>query len=317
MIPTASEGNQEKPKVQKRPKIIITGGLGFIFSHVTEYFVKKGWEVVVFDNLSEGSHPEIIDGSFKFYNLGLEGDYILGHFLTENPEYIIHAAAISDVDSSINYPKNTIYENTLANLNVFEAARNLRNLKKLIYINTDEVYGECDHPKREDEVLFPRNPYSASKATGALMRIAYDSTYVNLRDKTAEVRMCNIFGPRQDKRKILPAIKESLEGNYSLPLHDHGKGYREYLYVKNIPPLMDLILAKGDRVYNITLNDGFTVMGLIKKAEKLTGKRCVTHPGGRPGMDMRYEMDNTRIMNLGWKPEYSFERGLEEYLLGE
>jgi dTDP-D-glucose 4,6-dehydratase len=296
------------------PKILITGGLGFIFSHVVEYYVKKGWHVVVMDNCSAGSHPELIDGSFEYYDVDLSDPIVIQYILEENPEYVIHAAAISDVDYSIRYPYETLNKNILANLNVFQACKFLKDLKKFIYVSTDEVYGECEHRKMEDEIVFPKNPYSCSKAVGSLIRIAYDNTYPELKDKTAETRFCNVFGPRQDNRKILPAIKESLETGYSIPLHNEGKGFREYIYVKNIPPVIDLILEKGNRTFNVTLNDGYTVHELIKKAEEITGKKVTTHPTNRPGMDLKYQMYNGRLIDLGWNPLYTFEEGLKEYL---
>jgi dTDP-glucose 4,6-dehydratase len=300
--------------MQNIPKILITGGLGFIFSHVTEYYVKKGWNVVVLDNESEGSHPEIIDGSFTYHKMDISDPESMQLIIDENPEYLIHAAAISDVDYSIRESYLTMKSNILANIHVFEACKKITNLKKFIYVSTDEVYGECEHKKEESEIIFPKNPYSCSKAVGSLMRYAYDNSCIELRDKTAETRFCNVFGPRQDKRKILPAIKESLEGNYSIPLHQGGKGYREYIYVKNIPPAIDLILERGDRTYNLTLNDGFTVEELIKKAEAVTNKKCLTHPSHREGMDLKYQMNGTKMKELGWKPLYSFEEGLQEYL---
>lgn len=300
--------------MEKSSKILITGGLGFIFSHVTEYFVAKGWQVVVIDNLSGGSQPQIINDTFKLYKLDVSEEEVIGIIKEENPEYVIHAAAISDVDYSIKNPHETLKKNIMANINVFEACRELPNLKKLIYVSTDEVYGECEHQKSEEEIMFPKNPYSCSKAAGSLLRIAYDNTYASLKDKTAETRFCNVFGPRQDSAKIMSAIKRSIKGEYSIPLHGGGGGYREYIYVKNIPPAIELILEKGDRTYNLTSNDGFTVKELIEKAEKVAGKKVVTHPGDRPGMDMKYQMDATRIKELGWKPLYSFEEGLKEYL---
>lgn len=296
------------------PKILITGGLGFIFSHVTEYFVAKGWKVVVIDNQGTGSHPEIVDGSFVYHQTTVGSIFSPELIIHENPDYIIHAAAISDVDESIRSPEDTIRANTEANLAVFEAARQCSNLKKLLYVSTDEIYGECEHKKKEEEIIFPKNPYAMSKACGSLLRLAYDNTYAELKDKTLEIRMCNVFGPRQDKRKIMPAIKESLEGKYSIPLHQEGNGYREYIYVKNIPEVVDLVLEKGDRTYNITLNDGFLVKELIAKAEAVTGKKCLIHKADRQGMDMKYQMDSTRIKELGWKPKYTFEEGLKEYL---
>lgn len=295
-------------------KLVITGGLGFIFSHVTEYFVSKGWEVLVIDNQDAGSHPEIIDESFKYLNLNAGSPEALKAIVEFNPDYIIHASAISDVDTSIKYPFDVIESNTKANLVVFEASKKCPNLKKLLYVSTDEVYGECEYKKTEEDIIFPKNPYSMSKAHGSLLRIAYDNTYPELKNKTTEIRMCNIFGPRQDKRKIFPAIKESLQGNYSIPIHEGGTGFREYLYVKNVPPVIELVLEKGDRTYNITLNDGYTVNEIIELSEKLTGKKCLTHKGERQGMDLKYQMDNSRIISLGWKPLYSFEEGLQEYL---
>jgi dTDP-glucose 4,6-dehydratase len=302
----------------QQPKVVITGGLGFIFSHVTEYFVKKGWKVVVIDNQSTGSHPEIIDGTFTYHNMSVCDRDVIALIRKENPEYVIHAAAISDVDFSIKEPYKTLEENILGNLNVFEACRELESLKKFVYVSTDEVYGECEHPKNETEIIFPKNPYSCSKAVGSLMRLAFDNTYPSLLDKTAETRFCNVFGLRQDTRKIMPLIKHSLKTGEPIPLHNEGTGYREYIYIKNIPPAMELVLTKGWRTYNVTLNDGLTVHELIKRAEKVTGKKIETYPTNRPGMDLKYQMDASRITKeLGWKPDYTFDEGLKEYLLEE
>lgn len=296
-------------------KILITGGLGFIFSHVTEYFVKKGWDVVVMDKEATGSHPEIIDGSFKYYHIDVCRPEAIDIIQKEAPDYIIHAAAISDVDDSTRKPARVLEKNIMGNINLFEAVRLLPDFKKFIYVSTDEVYGECETRKREEDILAPRNPYSCSKASGSLMHIAYKNTYAHLKGKIAETRFCNVFGPRQDKRKIMPLIKHALEIGESIPLHNEGVGYREYIYVKNIPPAIEIILEKGDDIYNVTLNDGLTVHELIERAEAVSGKKINTHPTNRPGMDMRYQMDGGRIQReLGWRPSYTFDQGLEEYL---
>ena len=298
-----------------KEKILITGGLGFIFSHVTEYFVKKGFDVVVIDKQASGSHPEIIDGSFTNYKYDVDRPEVIDMILKENPQYMIHAAAISDVDDSTRKPDRILTKNILGNIHLFEAARKLPNLKKFIYVSTDEIYGECEVKKHETDILVPKNPYSASKAAGSLMRIAYENTYPELRGKIAETRFCNVFGPRQDIRKVIAVIKHSLETGEPIPLHNEGTGYREYIYVHNIPPAIDLILQKGEGPYNVTLNDGLTVHELIAKAEKVTGKKVPTKPSHRPGMDMKYQMDASRIrIELGWQPKYTFEEGLKEYL---
>jgi nucleoside-diphosphate-sugar epimerase len=295
-------------------KVIIVGGLGFIFSHVTEYFVKKGYDVVVIDNESVGSHPDIVNGSFKYYKTHAGNPEAYTAIVQENPDYIIHAAAYSDVDFSLNCPKEVMESNNAATINVFEAARRCPNLKKLVYISTDEVYGECEHRKVEDEIIFPKNPYSCSKAFGSLVRLTYDNSFPELKDKTAETRFCNVYGDRQDTRKIMPLIKKALQTGESIPLHNEGTGFREYIHVSNIPPAVELVMLKGDRVYNVTLNDGLTVHQLIQKAEEVTGKTIKTHATNRPGMDLKYQMDNTRIKELGWVPTTTFEEGLKQYL---
>lgn len=298
-----------------KPKVLITGGLGFIFSHVTEYFVNKGWDVVVVDKQSSGSHPEIIDGSFKNYHLDVCSEKVFGVIQDEAPDYLIHAAAISDVDDSTQKPMRVLEKNITGTINLFEAARTLSSLKKFVYVSTDEVYGECDSQKKEGDILCPKNPYSCSKAAGSLMHIAYLNTYPELRGKIAETRFCNVFGPRQDKRKIISLIRHAIETGDSIPVHNEGKGYREYIYVHNIAPAIESILEGGEGVYNLTLNDGFTVRELIDRVETITGKKVPTHAALRPGMDMKYQMDGSRIMSeLGWKPSYTFEEGIHSYL---
>jgi glycosyltransferase involved in cell wall biosynthesis len=208
-------------------------------------------------------------------------------------------------------------KNSLGTIHAFEACRQLPNLRKFMYVATDEVYGECegaDHPMNERDVLLPRSPYSASKAFGSLIHVAYENTYPELKGKVVETRMSNIFGARQDTTKILPQIKKSLEEGYSIPLHNNGEGYRQYLYVKNVPASVELLLEKGSGVYNVTAREGLTVRELIAKAEEITGKSVTTHPANRPGMDRRYEMDGSRLRELGFVEEYSFEAGLREYL---
>lgn len=306
--------SSKAPARGSAPTVVITGGLGFIFSHVTEHFVKKGWRVVVVDNLSEGSNPDIVDGSFVHHDLHMANPEVVDAIVAEAPDYLIHAAAITDVDYSIREPYRTLRKNALGTLHAFEAARRLPDLKKFMYIGTDEVYGECDHPMKESEVLLPRSPYSASKAMGSLVRTAYENTYPTLAGRTVDVRMCNIFGPRQDTRKILPQIKKSIETGYSIPLHNGGTGFREYLYVKNVPRAIELILEKGEGAYNVTANDGLTVRDLIARAEAVTGKKVTTHDSRRPGMDQKYQVDATRMRELGWRPDYSFDEGLAEYL---
>jgi dTDP-glucose 4,6-dehydratase len=303
-----------------RSKIVITGNCGFIFSHVTDYFLKKGWEVIGIDDLSIGAHPELIpkweeQDNFKFIQMDCADLKVQDTIIAEQPDYIIHAAAISDVDFSIKDPEYVLRQNILATINIFEAARHLPNLKKLLYVSTDEVYGECETLKNEADIIFPKNPYAASKAVGSLLRLAYDNTYLSLQKKTCETRFCNVIGDRQDARKVLPRIVQSLKDGSAMPVQNGGTGYREYIFVENIPPTIDMLLESGYRTYNITANVGLTVEELIQKVEQVSGQTITRTEAHRPGMDLKYQMDASRITNeLGWKPLYSFEEGLSRYL---
>ncbi|MEK9695470.1 MAG: NAD-dependent epimerase/dehydratase family protein [Candidatus Poseidoniales archaeon] len=297
-----------------KPKILITGGLGFIFSHVVEYFIDLGWFVVVHDTEVEGAHTELWE-KWGFKVIGCNTPRLLPSLSRFDFDFIIHAGAITSVDTSIKDPALVFQNNTQAVSDVFEFARTVPSLKKILYVSTDEVYGECEQPKREWDVIFPRNPYAASKAAGSLLRTAYENTYPELKDKTAEIRMCNIFGERQSERNVIPLVKRALQTGEPLPYHNAGHGFREYLYVKNIPEIIHLVLERGDRVYNITNNDGYTVQELIEKIERHLGKTIPKTPATRFGMDLKYQMDNTRLKDLGWHiPKFSFEEGLYEYL---
>lgn len=301
-------------------RAVVTGSQGFIFSHVVEHFLKLGFEVHGFDNLSAGSHPELVKiwqrdypKLFFFYPVDVSFAACIPQIVGVRPDYIVHAAAISDVDFSIKSALKTITANNNATTNLFEAARQCRNLKRLLYVSTDEVYGECDHAKDETEILFPKNPYALSKAFGSLMRLAYDNTYPELRDKTVETRFCNVFGPRQDDRKIIPAIRRAAAGGAPVALHNKGEGYRQFIHVCEIPPVIELLLERGHRTYNITAGYGLTVMGLLDVAERALKRRIPTVPGKRSGMDMRYEMSGKRIFEeFGWLPEHP-EKKLMEY----
>ncbi len=297
----------------RKPKIVITGGLSFIFSYVTQHFVSKGWDVVVIDNCSVGSNPDICDGSFTHYNVDFstkKGRDIAVH---ENPDYFIHAAAYTDVDYSILHPFETFKNNALTTVHAYEAARSMSNLRKFLYVGTDEVYGDHAERKHEESKLDPRNPYSASKAIGSLMRHAYENTFPQLRGKIVELRSCNCFGDRQDVTKIIPQLIRSALTGHSVPIHNGGEGYREFIYVENIPPVVELLLTEGEGAYNVS-GLGITVKDLVKKVEKILKKEINTHPAVRVGMDNYYMTDDARLRDLGWRVQFSFEEGLKRTL---
>jgi len=125
-----------------------------------------------------------------------------------------------------------------------------------------------------------------------------------------------VFGSRQDDRKLIPAIKRALEGGKPLVLHNRGEGYRQYVHVSEIPPVVAMLLEFGNRTYNVTTSEGMTVSELVHTAGVIVGKKVPIMPGNRNGMDIKYQMDGSRLFEeFGWQPSKKFEDHLKEYLL--
>jgi len=297
----------------KTKKILITGGLGFIFSHVTEYFAAQGHKVTVIDNISAGSHPELeiewknsditlIKSDINQFELQwlAHGNPNLDchHSATEadnpdGPDIIIHAAAESDVDKSIHDPQAFLHSNVQGTLAMLEFARRWK-CKQFLYINTDEVYGPRNEYCTSDSVLNPANPYSAAKAAAGHMCWAWANTYgLNMQ----EVRMCNVIGQRQATTKLLPRLIYRIQNNETMPIYDGGTNTREYMDVRDVAPLLELVLEHGgNSIFNLTHNQELSILGVLEAVERALGKKATVIPSSRPGHDTRYRMAPHGIM---------------------
>jgi len=319
-------------------KVLITGGAGFIGSHVVRLFVNKYPEYKIYnlDALTyAGNLENLKDIEAKKNYTFLQGDitdevYIHSIFSKYKFDAVIHLAAESHVDRSISEPLLFAQTNILGTMVLLNAFKNLglSNWKnKLFYhISTDEVYGSLGKKGlfKETTPYSPNSPYAASKASSDHFVRAYGETY-NL---PYIISNCsNNYGPNQFPEKLLPLFINNIVNNKPLPVYGNGKYTRDWLYVIDHAIAIDLLFHKGKNknTYNIGGFNEWQNIDLIKLLckcmdEKLgrapkTSEKLITFIKDRPGHDLRYAIDASKINTaLGWKPSVTFEEGLAKTL---
>lgn len=308
-----------------KSKILITGGLGFIFSYVAEWFAARGHDVHICDACRDGSHPELMG---NFTNLGctiwqndvndihceLVGDYQF--------DYIIHAAAESNVDKSIDNSEIFFNTNIRSTAELLDWVRHSqRNLKQFLYISTDEVYGSSTQYPTPENKLNPSSPYAASKAAAGCICNCYRVTFgLPIR----EFRMCNIIGKRQADTKLVPRAIRRLLTDEPFPLYDNGYQTREYLDVRLIGLYIEHFFSICSTgldsrmteliVHNITTNTQRSTLQVINAIEKLAGKTMRIENSSRLGHDAHYTMQRTKWLDV--MPVISFEETMKWILTG-
>jgi dTDP-glucose 4,6-dehydratase len=317
-------------------KILITGGAGFIGSHLVRLFVKKYPEIQII-NLDKLTYAGNLNNLSDINNAAnytfIKGDIQNKDFLTElfvNEEItdVIHLAAESHVDRSISGPMEFILTNIVGTANLLEAARSAwsENFDNHIFyhVSTDEVYGSLGTEGffYENTAYDPRSPYSASKASSDHLVRAYHHTY----DFPIKISNCsNNYGSHQFPEKLIPLMINNIKTKKPLPVYGKGENVRDWLWVEDHVSAIDVIFHKGKigETYNIGGWNEWTNIALVKEMcrimdEKLgraegTSAELITYVTDRAGHDMRYAIDATKIKNeLGWIPSLEFEEGLDK-----
>lgn len=317
--------------------ILITGGAGFIGSHVVRFFVNKypNYNIINLDVLTYAGNLLNLKDIENKPNYSFIKEDICNFEAMQNvfKNYdihgVIHLAAESHVDRSITDPFSFAKTNVMGTLNLLQAAREHWNgdfTNKMFYhVSTDEVYGELefnDAPFTEETSYDPHSPYSASKASSDHFVRAYRDTY----GMPILISNCsNNYGSYQFPEKLIPLFINNIRNNKPLPVYGKGENIRDWLYVEDHARAIDIIYHKGRKgeTYNI---GGFNewknidlIHLLVKVCDRLLGRtngeseKLITYVTDRAGHDLRYAIDADKIKNeLGWEPSLQFEEGLEK-----
>lgn len=315
-------------------KIVVTGGAGFIGSHVVRWFVNHHPDYMIFnlDKLTyAGNLANLKDIEEKPNYRFVMGDivdeaFIMELFSKERFDGVIHLAAESHVDRSIFNPTAFVFTNIVGTVNLLNAARSIwaddPEGKRFYHISTDEVYGSLGEEGcfTETTAYDPRSPYSASKASADHLVRAY---YYTFGVPVVLSNCSNNYGPFQFPEKLIPLFINNIKNNQPLPVYGKGENVRDWLYVVDHANAIDLIFHRGrsGETYNIGGNNEWKNIELIRLLcqimdEKLqrpagTSEKLIAFVKDRPGHDLRYAIDSSKLqLELGWKPTVTFAEGL-------
>jgi dTDP-glucose 4,6-dehydratase len=300
-------------------RFLVTGGAGFIGSNFIRHLLEHEPRATVtnLDALTyagvEATATEL--GSFDRHNfvLGDIRDADLVDRLMADHDIVVHFAAESHVDRSIETPALFLDTNVLGTWNLVDAARR-HKVGKFVHVSTDEVYGSIEEGSAtEDTLLEPSSPYSASKAASDLVARSYAVTF----DYPVIVTRCtNNYGPYQFPEKMIPLFVTNILDGIRVPLYGDGRNERDWLFVADHCSAVALLVDEGEpgEIYNIGANAQLTNLDVTHRILGLLGKdeSWVEHVADRPGHDFRYAVDSTKLRKLGWSPTHPFDMHLEE-----
>ncbi len=299
--------------------ILVTGGAGFIGSHFVRHILKsyKNYRIVNLDKLTyAGNLDNLRDVEAGDRYAFVQGDICnaeLVNHLMQRIDMVVNFAAESHVDRSIMGAEEFMQSNALGVYTLLDAARR-HGVARFLQVSTDEVYGTLgeDEPAwTEEAVLTPRNPYSVAKASGDMMARAFAITYGL---PVVVTRASNNIGSFQYPEKRVPLFITNAIDDTSLPVYGQGGAVRDHLYVTDHCEAIDLVLHKGvdGEAYNVGGENEANGVEVTEKILELLEKPrdLIQYVKDRPGHDMRYSLDSSKIKALGWAPKHDFESAL-------
>lgn len=304
-------------------RILITGSTGFIMSNFVRKLIyesnhnpdKYPYTIVSLDRVNGSGNLLYANKNHTFHIADIRDQHVIDIiFQFEQPDIVIHGAALTHVDESLADPNPFITSNVLGTQVIINACVK-HKVEKIIYLSSDEVYGqlisEQDSPWMEESTLAPRSPYSASKAAGELLvRAAYDSYGL----KYNIVRSSNNYGPRQTPNKFIPKIIKCIFEDKKIPIYGNGLQIRDWLHVfDNCSALLAILNnAELNQTYNVSANQEFTNIEVVQEICNSLGKghSLIEYVKDRPGHDFRYAVNSDKIKQIGWKPTFKFKDGI-------
>ena len=300
--------------------VYITGCLGFIGSYVTRACLKKGWYVRGLDKVTYAANPSLLKEFNKYPNFTFEKKDINDIDFLYDCDYIINTAAENHVDNSIIDSEVFLHSNINGVYNLLEQVRKRRlyNMPTILHFSTDEVYGDIvEGSHKETDLLKPSNPYSATKAAADQLILAwartYDVPYVI-------VRPTNNYGIGQYVEKLIPKTIRYLTTGRKINLHDKGLPKRVWLHAKDTADAITLIIEKNikNEIYNIAGNFEQSNIDTVTKIFNYyfdNGENYddyIDYQFERPGQDVRYSIDDSKLKNIGWTPKIKFNEEIQE-----
>jgi UDP-glucose 4-epimerase len=301
-------------------KIVVTGGAGFIGSHVVDAYLREGHEVLVVDNLSSGKRSNV-SASARFVEMDIRDPKLVDLLLAETPDLVNHHAANPSVSLSVRRPAFDAEQNILGTINVLEATRQA-GTSKFIYISSGgAMYGNPQYlPMDEDHPACPISAYALSKDTGERYVRLYGLEH-GLR--WTSLRYANVYGPRQDpfgEAGVVAIFCQRLSDGAPLEIQWDGEQTRDFVYVGDCARANVIVLDAGDgQAYNVGTGRGTSINALFNILTEVTGVRKIPRRSSRRPGDVRHSyLDCSKIGNeLGWRPEIDLTQGMKrtwEYL---